>query len=51
MRIALLITSLTVKPRKLKFELNMRINDSVMCAHFGDPRSHGRELRHKKTAI
>ena len=27
----------------------MRINESVMCADFGDPRSRDRELRHKKT--
>ena len=26
----------------------MRINESVMCANFRDPRSRNRELRHKK---
>ena len=29
--------------------LNIRINESVMCANFGDPRSRDRELRAKKT--
>ena len=37
-----------VKPRKLKFGLNIRINESVMGANFGDPRSRDRELKHKK---
>ena len=39
---------------KLKFGLNIRINKSVMCANFGDPRSCDRELslkKHKKKAI
>ena len=26
----------------------MRIDVSVMCANFGDPKSHDRELTHKK---
>ena len=43
----LLITNKMVKPRKLKFGLNIRINESVVCANFGDPRSRDCELRHK----
>ena len=27
------------------------INESVVCANFGDPRSHDREFRHKNTEI
>ena len=27
----------------------MGINECVMCAHFGDPKSRDRELTHKKT--
>ena len=26
----------------------MRINESIICAHFGDPRSRDRELKHQK---
>ena len=37
-----------VKPRKLKFELNIRMNESVMYVNFGDPRSRDRESRYKK---
>ena len=48
MRIDLRNNLQTVKPRKLKFGLNKRINESVMCANFGDPRPQDRELRHKK---
>ena len=33
----------------LKFGLNMVVNQCVMCANFGDPRSRDRELRRKKT--
>ena len=36
-----------VKPRKLKFGLNIRINENVMCTNFGDPWSRDRELRQK----
>ena len=32
----------------LEFGLNIRINESVMCVNFEDPRSRDRELRHKK---
>ena len=39
----------TVKPRNLKVVLNMRINECVMRANFGDPEPRDRELRHKKT--
>ena len=39
----------TVKSKKLKFGLNIKNNESVMCANFGDPRSRDRKLRHKKT--
>ena len=44
----LLITN-KLKSRKLKFGRNIRINESVMFANFGDPRSRGRELTPKKT--
>ena len=37
-----------VQPRKLKFRLNIKINESIMCANFEDQRSRDRELRHKK---
>ena len=43
------IDLLTVKPRKLKFEINIRINDSVIYANFTNLRSRNCELRHKKT--
>ena len=49
MKIDLLINYQTVKPKKLKFELSMRINESVLCTNFGDRRSRDRESRHKKT--
>ena len=39
----------TIKPRKLKLGLNMKINECVMCASFGDPRSRDRELTRKRT--
>ena len=38
-----------VKPKKLKLGLNKRINEGVMCANSGDPRSRDRELTHQKT--
>ena len=34
-----------VKPRKLEFEFNKRINESVICANFGGPRSRDGDLR------
>ena len=37
-----------VKPRKLKFGLNIKIDGSVMCANFGDTRLRDRELRPQK---
>ena len=48
MRINLLNNYQTVKPRTLKLKLNIRINERVMCANFGDSRSRDREMRHKK---
>ena len=48
MRIDLLNNYQMVKPKKLKLELNKKINKSVMWANFGDPRSRDRKLRHKK---
>ena len=48
MKIDLLITRKTVKPRKLKFGLNIRIDESVMCANFRDPKSRDSKLRHEK---
>ena len=47
-RFDLLNNLLTVELRKLKFELNLWINESVLCANFGDPRSRDRDIRHKK---
>ena len=44
----------TVKPRMLKFKLNITINENVICGNFGDYRSRDRESRQKtrkKTAI
>ena len=41
-------TNTPVKPSKLKFGPNIIINESVMCANFGDPRSRDRKLEHKK---
>ena len=35
----------------MKIGLNIRNNESVICANFGDARSHDRELRLKNTAI
>ena len=40
-----------IKPRKLKFGPNIRINESVICATFGDLKSRDRELKLKKTYI
>ena len=37
-----------VKPKNLKFGLNIRINLSVMCANYEDPKLRDRELRQKK---
>ena len=48
MRIDLLITSKTVKRKKLKFGLNMGNNECVMCAIFWDPRLRDRESKQKK---
>ena len=39
----------TIKPRKLKLGLIVRIKESVMCADFWDPRSRDLELKHQKT--
>ena len=43
----------TVKPKKLKLKLHIKINKNVKCVDFGDPRSRDCELRQKniKTAI
>ena len=40
-----------VKPRKLKFVLTIRINESLISANFGDPTSSDCELRQKKKQI
>ena len=40
-----------VKRRKLKINLNIRFNESIMCANLSDPKSQDRELRHKNTSI
>ena len=33
----------------MKFGVSIGINESIICANFGDPRSRDHELRHKKT--
>ena len=45
MKIDLLII---VKPTKLKFGVNIRINKSIMCVNFGNLRSRDCELSHNK---
>ena len=37
-----------VKLRKLKFGINVQINESVKHANFVDPRSRDRELKYNK---
>ena len=48
MRIDFTDNQQTVKPRVLKFGLNIKTNESVMCTNFWDPTSRDHELRHTK---
>ena len=47
MGIDLLVTNRRFN-KKLNFGLNIRVNDSVMCANFGDSWSRDRKLGPKK---